>query len=203
MKLETNNNAYELMLIVCMFKVFHDSGITALERLYAKDHFDMDYFYDMVLEGLDYAAPIVYYDDNLYRKYGYPDCDDYCDVNIRAYSSEEMQECFKLARKLDRLDKGSKMPKKYEEHLESDIDNARTFYSYSFDWNMGNKRKGAQMEVLWGYDFTSDVALCIWIVRVMNMCKEKLPELQKAYRDARRIKRSMKSVMNGGAVCAA
>ncbi len=201
MEFVTNNNSFELMLLVAMFKAFHDAGITTLEKCYAKDSFDMDYFYDMILEALDCSAPIVDCSEGLYNKYGY-DYED-CDVNIRAFSSKEMQKCFELAHKLDRLDKGSKMPQKYEKRLEKEMENLKTFYSYSFDWTVGNKRRGAQLEALWSYEFYEDIALCLWIVRVMKMCKKKLPELQKAYRDVRRKKRSMKSVKMGGAVCAA
>lgn len=200
MKFKVKDFPDQLMWIVCMMKVYHDAGIDHLEKYYADDCLDTDYFYEFVIEGLDCAAPIIKESDGLYQKYGY---DEFDDVNIRAYSSEEMKKCFYLARKLDRLDGDSKQKNEHEQLLISQIDDLRGFMSYSFDWAIGSKRRGAQLEVLWGYEFMEEVALCMWIVRTMELFKVELPKLQEKYRKARRKKRAMKSVKSGGILCAA
>lgn len=182
----------QFLVLICMFKVFHDAGITCFETpYYCNDRInEFDYYYKFVMEAIQSAAPIVINSENLYRKHGYRDMDD--EVNIWAYSSKEMQKYYWLARKLYRLEGCIQKENPYIREIESKMDNIRGFESYSFDYFIGNKRKGAQLEILWGYDFNCDVALCLWIVRVMKLLKDELPRLQEKYRIARRMKRAKK-----------
>ncbi len=192
-----------LMWIICMIKIYHDAGFHQVEKYLADTELDldMDCFYEFVVEGLESAAPIVRVTKGLYEKYGYDEDD--CEVNIMAYSSDEMQKCFKLIRKIDRLEKSSKPMITHEREFINKIERSRGFMSYCFDWNIGNKRKSPQLEVLWDWEFTEEIPMCIWIVRTMQLCKEELPKLQEMYRQARRKKRFMKSKVSGGVICAA
>lgn len=200
MKIETSSFSEQLLWLVCLLKVFHDAEIYHLENWFSDYQLSEDTFYEFVIEAISFAAPIIKYDENLYHKHGY-DVDE--EVNIWAYSSKEMHKYYKLARKLHRLEGNKGKENRYIEEINRKIEDTRGFDSYCFDYGIGNKRKGAQLELLWGYEFSEEIAMCLWIVRVMELFKEELPKLQEKYRQARRKKRLQKSMGIGGVPCAA
>ena len=188
MQLNVEKDYKAFLMLVCLFKIYHDVGITCFERLYYKDIInDFDYYYEYVLEAIENAAPIVVYGENLYKKHGF-DPDD-GEPYIYAYSSEEMQEYFKFARKLHRLEGGAG-ENPYEREIQRKISGIQGFFSYNFDYCIGHKRKGAWLEALWWPEFSEEIAMCLWIVRVMKMFKEELPKLREKYRAVRRLKRA-------------
>ena len=190
MRLQTEEYSQWILMLVCLFKVYHDAGIDVFERFYAREEVDMDYFYEFILEAVQNAAPIVESSDSLYRKFGYVYDDS--EVNIFAYSSKEFQEYYRIARKLHRLEGCKTKENPYIRSIERRMEGMRGFESYSFDYFIGHKRKGARMELLWGFEFECELPMCLWIVRVMTMMKEELPILKEKYRKARREKRSRK-----------
>lgn len=188
MKLNLDENYRCFLFLVCMFKVYHDSGIDYFETCDADSIVnDMDFYYEYMMRGIECAAPIVETTPGLYHKHGYCDMDD---VNIWAYSSKEMQKYFQIARKLYRLEGKKEKENPYINEIKRKIENARGFYSYNFDYFYGKKRSKARLEVLWGYEFECDLALNLWIVRTFRIFKEELPKLQEKYRKVRREKRS-------------
>lgn len=201
MKIETSSFSRELLWLVCMLKIYHDAGISHLEKWFSDDQLEPDMYYEIIMEAIGCAAPIVINNERLYDKHGYSDCDG--EVNIWAYSSKEMQKYYKLARKLHRLEGNKEKDNKYIAEIGRKIEGLRGFYSYNIDYIIGNKRKGAQLEVLWWYEFCEEIPLCMWVVRVMSLFKEELPKLQEKYRQARRKKRLQKSMGTGGVACAA
>lgn len=199
MKLCVDNDYMLFMRLLCLFKVYHDAGNTIFDK-YANDIInDYDFYWMNILEAIEFAAPITVHSENLYTKYGY-DADD-GEVYIWAYSCKEMQEYFKIARKLSRLEGKCNGQNLYEKEIMENIESIRGFYSYSFDYNVGHKRKGAWLEVLWSCEFECEISMCIWITRVMKLFKEELPKLKEKYRTARRLKRSKSK--RGGMSCAA
>lgn len=94
----------EYMMLLCLFKVLKDTGNEFWE-------FDSemivinesDYYFQYCIDALNCAAPIIEKSESLYHKHGYK-CSYDDDVDITAYSSKEMQQCFKIARKLDKLE---------------------------------------------------------------------------------------------------
>ena len=185
--------------LLCMFKVLHDAGITYFDDDGVFN--DIDYYYEFVMEALGEAAPIVVANDQmLYRKYGYDE--ENAEVFINAYSCEEMQEYYKIARKLYRLEGHKEKENPYEKAIEKEIEKIRGFHSYSFDYFIGNKRKCSQLEILWGYEFTCEIALILWVVRVMKLFKDELPKLKEKYRAAKRRKRSGLAIKGGSCYAA-
>ena len=181
-------------MLVCLLKVYRDAGI----ELYSGDVInDYDYYYEYILEAIQYAAPIAVSDEKLYSKYGY--CEDNGEVYIWAYSSKEMQEYYKIARKIHRLEGNTQKENLYIKEIENEIELIRSFCSYSFDYDIGNKRRGAQLEILWGYDFRYEIAMCLWIVRTMELFRKKLPKLIEKYRRVRREKRVHRNILRKGA----
>lgn len=179
----------EYMMLLCLFKVLKDTGNEFLE-------FDSemivinesDYYFEYCLDALQCAAPIIEKNESLYHKHGYK-CSYDDDVDITAYSSKEMQQCFKIARKLDRLEEKCGFDLSNVESLKDKMEQMRGFESYCFDYFIGRKRKGARLEVLYSCDFSYYIALALWIIRIMQMFKEELPELRKKYNKARRKKK--------------
>ncbi len=188
MKLKEEEYSRQLLMIVCLFKVFHDAGITILERCDGATPLHMDYYYEFALDAIQNAAPIVYSDENLYTKHGFSYDDD--EVNLYAYSSKEFKEYYRIARKLHRIEGCKTKENPYIKEFERKIERLRGFDSYNFDYFIGGKRKGARLEALWGYEFDCEIPMCLWIVRVMSFAKAELPKIQKKYREARRKKRS-------------
>ena len=179
----------EYMMLLCLFKVLKDTGNEFLE-------FDSemivinesDYYFEYCLDALQCAAPIIEKNESLYHKHGYK-CSYDDDVDITAYSSKEMQQCFKIARKLDRLEEKCGFDLSNVESLKDKMEQMRGFESYCFDYFIGRKRKGARLEVLYSCDFSYYIAFALWIIRIMQMFKEELPELRKKYNKARRKKK--------------
>lgn len=188
------------LMLVCLLKVYHDAGIWDTSYYGDIDLNDMDYFYELVVDAIDNAAPIVHSDEKLYKKYG----EDRDEVNIYAYSSKEMQEYFKLARKLHRLEGNSQKENPYIKSICNKIYYLRGFDSYSFDYTFASKRKTPQIEIMWWLDFMGEIPMCLWIVRTMRLIKKELPKLQDKYRRVRREKRIQRNRMRkGGCLCAA
>ena len=190
MKLNTEENTSSILELVCLLKVFHDAGNTALERFCARDEISTDTYYEFVWEAVQEAAPIVMESDHLYAKYGY-NADD-GEVYIWGYSSAAMQEYFRIARKLHRLE-GCKTPENpYIAHIERRIEGIRGFDSYNFDYAFGGKRTRARLEVMWWYEFTGEIPMCLWIVRIMKLMEEELADIKAKYRKVRREKRGIR-----------
>lgn len=190
MKLQTDDYTKMVLLLVCLVKVYHDAGITVFDRAYQNDELSMDYYYEFIMEAIQNAAPIIISDENLYIKHGYED--DNGEVYIWAYSSKEMQEYFRIARKLHRLEGCKTKENPHITYIERKIEGIRGFQAYNFDYFYGHLRKGARLEVLWGYDFDCEIPMCLWIVRTMTLIKEELPILKEKYKKARREKRCRK-----------
>ena len=188
MKLNIENDYMSFMRLVCLFKVYHDEGNNGLGKAYANNIInEFDYYYEYIMEAIQTAAPITVYSENLYTKHGFEDDGE---VYIWAYSSKEMQEYFKIARKLNRLEGGCAKKNRYEQEIMDKVDSICGFDSYNFDYTIGHKRKGAWLEVMWGYEFDLEIPMCLWIVRTMRLFREELPKLKEKYRKARRLKRS-------------
>ena len=179
----------EYMMLLCLFKVLKDTGNEFLD--FGSEMIvinESDYYFEYCLDALQCAAPIVKKNESLYHKHGYK-CSYDDDVDITAYSSKEMQQCFKIARKLDKLEGKCGSDLSNEESLKDKMEQMRGFESYCFDYFIGRKRKGAWLEVLYSCDFSYYIALALWIIRIMQMFKEELPELRKKYNKARRKKK--------------
>lgn len=197
MKLNIENEYMPFMMLVCLLKVYHDEEIKVFGNAYANDVInEFDYYYEYIMEAVQTAAPITVYSENLYTKHGFKEEDG--EVYIWAYSSKEMQEYFKIARKLNRLEGNRKKKNPYEQEIMDKVDYIRGFDSYNFDYDIGHKRKGAWLEVIWGYDFDCEIPMCLWIVRTMRLFREELPKLKDKYRTVRRLKRSKP---NRGGLC--
>ena len=188
MKAKICEDYTSFMMLVCLLKVYRDAGIQYLYDVNSKEIInEFDYFYEYVYEAIQCAAPTTVYSENLYQKYGYSQDDG--DVYIWAYSSKEMQKYFRLARKLHRLEGNGNKPNPYEREILVEMESIMGFRSYNFDYFIGHKRKGAWLEVLWGYGFCCEIPMCLWIVRVMQLFREKLPELEEKYRRTKQAKR--------------
>lgn len=188
MKAKICEDYTSFMMLVCLLKVYYDAGIPLLYDVNSKEIInEFDYFYEYVYEAIQCAAPTTVYSENLYQKYGYSQDDG--DVYIWAYSSKEMQKYFRLARKLHRLEGNGNKPNPYEREILVEMESIMGFRSYNFDYFIGHKRKGAWLEVLWGYGFCCEIPMCLWIVRVMQLFREKLPELEEKYRRTKQAKR--------------
>lgn len=197
MKLNIENEYMPFMMLVCLLKVYHDEEIKVFGNAYANDVInEFDYYYEYIMEAVQTAAPITVYSENLYTKHGFKEEDG--EVYIWAYSSKEMQEYFKIARKLNRLEGNREKKNPYEQEIMDKVDYIRGFDSYNFDYDIGHKRKGAWLEVMWGYDFACEISMCLWIVRTMRLFREELPKLKEKYRTVRRLKRSKS---NRGGLC--
>lgn len=200
MKICVDNDYMLFMMLLCLFKVYHDAGNNRFDKFHANDIInDYDFYWMNVMEAIESAAPITVNSENLYTKYGYDANNE--EVYIWAYSCKEMQEYFKIARKLNRLEGRGEKTNPYEQEIMDKVESIRDFYSYSFDYNVGHKRKGAWLEVLWDYEFDREIPMCLWITRVMELFKEELPKLKEKYRSARRLKRFRSK--RGGMSCAA
>lgn len=186
MRIDYEYHWEDYMLLLCMFKVFKDAGNEFLD--FGSEYVvinDFDYYFEYCLDALQCASPIVEKSESLYYKYGYKNgYDD--DVDITAYSSKEMQQCFKIARKIDRLEGKCGSDLSNEEVLKDKMEQLRGFGSYCFDYFIGRKRKGAWLEVLYSCEFNCYISLALWIVRSMRMFKEELPKLREKYNRARR-----------------
>lgn len=190
MKLATDEYSKWVLMLVCLFKVYHDAGIDIFERSYCTDEIDMDYFYEFIMEAIYNAAPKTVSDEHLYNKFGYSEDD--CEVYVWAYSSNEFEEYYRIARKLHRLEGCKTKENPYIRHIEREIEYIRGFDSYNFDYHIGHKRQGACLEIMWGYEFNCEIPMCLWVVRVMTLMKKELPILKEKYRKARREKRCRK-----------
>ncbi len=174
----------EFMMLIAMLKVFYDTGITAIHKSNRDEIVnDMDDYYQCIIEALDCAAPIMYDNQNLYKKYG---CDEDSDY-IYAYSCREMQEYYKIAHKLHRIEGCMSKENPYIEKIEREIEGIRNFFSYCFDYNVGNKRKGARLEILLFCGFDSHIPIALWLVRTMRLFKDEMPELYLKYRGGKLI----------------
>lgn len=202
MRLQIEQDYRRFLFLVCLYKAYHDAGLKEFERYHADDIVnEFDYYYEFIIHALEYPAPIVKQDDRLYQKYDYDPEDG--EAYVYAYSSKDMQAYYRIARQLHRLEGNKTRENPYMEEVERKLEDIRNFYSYSFDYAIGNKRKGAQMEILLGNEFDCHVALCLWIMRCMNIFSEELPKLREKYRRARREKRCRsKKIVVGGALCA-
>lgn len=197
MRLDIADEYREFLMLICLFKVYYDAGIYVFDKIYSNDVInDYDYFYEYILEAVQCAAPIVVNDEKLYKKYIVDEY--YDDTNVWAYSSKEMQEYYKIARKLNILKGNSPGENKYIDEIERKIESIRGFESYSFDYFIGNKRKGAQLEILWSYDFQCEIPMCLWIVRSMAIFREELPKIKEKYRKVHREKRVQRNCMRKG-----
>ena len=196
MRYEIDEYLSNYLMLVCLLKVYHDAGNYELEEEVSNYPLnDYDYYYPIVIDAIECAAPIVIKEnDNLYRKYG--ESED--DSNIYAYSSKELQKYLKLARKLYRLEGAGKNSNPYIDELWEKMYAIRGFRSYSFDCHFGNLRKAPQLEVIWWFEFECELAMCLWIVRIMSLVKKELPKLQKKYRKVRRQKRIERNIMKKG-----
>ena len=189
MKLNVDDEYMRFMMLLCLFKVYHDEGIMDYDKVYTEDVINEgDYYWEYVMEAVQIAAPITVYGKNLYTKYGCTPDDG--EVYILAYSCKEMQEYFKIARKLHRLEGNTKEKNPYEQEIMEKVNRIRGFFSYNFDFDIGHKRKGAWLEVLWGYEFDCEIPMCIWIVHTMRLFRKELPKLKEKYRAVKRMKRS-------------
>lgn len=141
MKYEVAENYRASMMLVCLFKVFHDAGITYFEDAYGEVCVnESDFYYEYILDALQYAAPYVERSEGLYHKYGFDPDDD--EVNIWAYSCPEMQRYYKTARKLYRMQGCREDQNPYIREIEDKMEDIRGFYSYNFDYSVGkNGRK--------------------------------------------------------------
>ena len=70
MRLSTDDYSRQILLLVCLVKVYYEAGIRNFDHYYG-DEISIDYYYDFVMEAIQSAAPIVIYDNNLYTKHGY------------------------------------------------------------------------------------------------------------------------------------
>lgn len=191
MRIEQDHFWEYYLPLLCLFKVYKDAGNAFWEYEYRNVVInDYDYYFQYALDAMEYAAPIVETNEHLYHKHGYES--DYDEVNIYAFSSEEMQKCFRLARKIDRLEEKCGKNNSMEKYLCNEMESIRGFQSYCFDYFIGNKRKGARLEVLFFYEFDCYIAMNLWIVRVMQMFKKELPILRKRYRQAKRANKQKK-----------
>lgn len=187
MKISERNE--DFLWMIYMLKKFYDHGEKELIKWFDDVRLDKDlddYYYDIIFTALDCAAEIVDSGERVYKRNGYDPEDE---VNIFSFSSREMQKYFKTARKLHRLNGGGGN-NPYIDSIAADMESLRQFNSYSFDYGILRKRQGAVMDVLWGYDFTLEIHMAIWVLDVMDLFKERLPYLQAEYRKARREKRS-------------
>lgn len=204
MKLQIEDEYRSFLFLVCLYKAYHDAGITSFEKDHADDIVnEFDYYYEVVLDAMNYPAPIINQCDSLYQKYNY-DPDD-GEVDIYAYSSKDMQDYYRIARKLHRLEGNKTKENPYIKRIERKLESVLSFYSYHFDYAIGNKRKGAQIEVLLYFeiDFRIILCMCLWIMRCMKIFSEELPKLREKYRKARTKKHSRpKRIVMGGDVCA-
>ena len=199
MCLEIDEYYETYLMLICLLKVYHDAGITTLERVWKRERLnDLDYYYDYALEALRYAAPIVKDEPSIYKKHGFEP--DEGDAYIWAFSSQEMQEYYRLARKINRLHGGGR-ENPYEREIENKISALMGFYSYNFDYCIGRKRKGAQLETLMWPEFREEIPMCLWVVRAMNLFREELPKLKEQYRIEKRRKRVERN-KKGGRLCA-
>ena len=196
MRYEVDEFLSNYLMLVCLLKVYHDAGNFKLEKEVSNYPLnDYDYYYQIVIDAIECAAPIVIKEnDNLYRKYG--ESED--DSNIYAYSSKELQKYLKLARKLYRLEGAGKNSNPYIDELWNKMHAIRGFRSYSFDCHFGNLRRAPQLEVIWWFEFDCELAMCLWVVRLMSLVKEELPKIQKKYRKVRRQKRIERNIMKKG-----
>lgn len=196
MRYEVDEFLSNYLMLVCLLKVYHDAGNFKLEKEVSNYPLnDYDYYYQIVIDAIECAAPIVIKEnDNLYRKYG--ESED--DSNIYAYSSKELQKYLKLARKLYRLEGVGKNSNPYIDELWNKMHAIRGFRSYSFDCHFGNLRRAPQLEVIWWFEFECELAMCLWVVRLMSLVKEELPKIQKKYRKVRRQKRIERNIMKKG-----
>ena len=190
MRLVTDEYSKAVLLLVCLIKVYHDAGIDIFERGYKKELIDMDYYYDYVMEAISNAAPKTISDEHIYNKFG--SSEDDCEGYVWAYSSDEFEDYYRIARKLHRLEGAKTKENPYIKDIERKMEEMRGFFSYNFDYFIGHKRKGARLELLWGYDFDCEIPMCLWIVRVITLMKKELPILKEKYRKARREKRCRK-----------
>ena len=175
----------QLMELIYLYKVFYDHGKTDFVKYVSSAGIDEDYYYDVVFAAIENAADMVETGENVYARHGYHEDDE---VNIFSFSCEEMRKYFKIAHKLHRLNGGGGN-NPYISGAYNEVRELMNFHSYSFDCVFSKKRKRAALDVLWGYDFTMELWMVIWIVRVMDMFREHLPELQAEYRRVRREKR--------------
>ena len=197
MKLETQDEYRRFLMLVCLMKVYHDAGINVFMDMYSEDVInDFDYYYEYIMNAIENTAPIVISSENLYRKYGITA--EYGDAYVWAYSCKEMREYYKLARKLHRLEGNSTKNNVYITDIERDVEDIRGFMSYAFDYDIGNKRRGAQLELIWSYEFCDEIAMCLWVVRTMDLFRKELPELKEKYRRVRREKRMQRNRLRKG-----
>ena len=196
MKFPDEYEITNIFWLIYLFKSFHDEGKSEFIQINFDCELCTDFYYDFFLEALESAAEIVTNDEAIYKRHGYVEYDD--EVNIWSFSCKEMKESFKLAYKLHRLEENPDAPNPYFEKIYDKAERERNFYSYSFDYFFVKKRKAACLDILWGYDFSYDVLMVVWVLKVMRIFKYELPALQAKYCRVRREKRSSRRKKTGG-----
>lgn len=177
------------LCIICLMKIFHDSGNMIFETVDRNSPInDSDYYYEYIITALQNLAPIIRFNEGLYEKYDAAQEED----QAWAYSCKEMEKYFKIARKLYRIEGCKEKKNPYLDKIYKDAEQIRNFYSYCFTYNFGSLRKHPQLEVVWDYEFQCELYMCIWVMRVIEIFKKELPILQAKYRKARREKRIKK-----------
>lgn len=173
----------QVLELIYLYKVLYDHG--KKELLDPVRIFD-DYYCDIIYSTIFDVAEITDNSERVYTRHGYSQGDD--DVNVVSYSSKAMRDYFKIARKLHRLHGGGR-DNPYIQRVVDRANGLLNFNSYCFDWLFVNKRKAASLDVLWSYEFSLELWLIVWVVRVMDMFKEELADIKAEYRKARREKR--------------
>ncbi len=194
MKLFDTSEVADEFWLIYLFKAFHDEGKDEFIQYNSGCSLCYDNYYEYFLESLGYAAEMVRNDENIFKRHGYQEYDD--EVNIYSFSSKEMQKYFKLARRLHRLE-GARGENPYIEMVKDRAERDKNFYSYSFDYLFAKKRTAACLDILWGYDFSYDVLMVVWVMKVMRIFREELPKLKDKYRRVRREKRSIRNKRGG------
>ena len=171
-----------ILELIYLYKLLYDHGNKEL-----LDSFCIceDDYYDAIYRAIFDAADITENSENVYKRHGYSQDGD---VYVVSYSSKEMRDYFKIARKLHRLHGGGR-DNPYIQTVRDKAYGLLNFDSYCFDWLFVKKSRVVSLDVLWSYEFTFELWLVVWAVRVMDMFKEELVNIKAEYRKARREKR--------------
>ena len=186
MKLIEMDEIYRMFWNLYILKVFYDNGQKEVAQRYLPYVQQEEFLYDNFYDFLSYTAEYVDCSEEVYLRHGYREYED--EVNIWSFSCKEMQEYFKLARKIHRLE-GNRGNNRYYELIYDKVERERNFYSYSFDYFFAKKQTAACLDVLWGYEFDYEFLMCAWILKVMRLFKEELTKLKERYKKVRREKR--------------
>lgn len=187
----------QLLWLVYLFKSYYDMGKKEFVESYSNTRLYEDLFYEIFFDALYHAAEITDDSERVYTRNGYQF--EYDEVNMCSFSCKEMQEYFKIARKLHRL-RGGRGNNPYLEAINEEVEELLDFESYCFDYVFRKKRTSATLDILWGYEFTEEILMCVWVAKTIELFKERLPKLKEEYRKARREKRCRPK---GGILCAA